>query len=572
MAKQLKILVADDTEPNLILISKFVSKLGHSAIPARSGREAIEKFQSESPDLILMDIMMPEIDGYQATARIRELCGTKWVPVIFVSAKTHDYEQAKALEMGGDDYLTKPINLTILEAKIKAMQRIAEMQSQIVENTEQLERYRDDNEREHKLAQHLIEKITRYTEVDKKHIKRWHKPAQHFSGDIIIAAHTPADDLHVLLADGTGHGLSAALSVMPVVEAFYGMTAKGFSISSIAHELNRKLKHLMPTERFVAATLASISLANKTIQVWNGGNPPAIFVSDSGKLLRTWKSSHPALGIFTEADFDSTTEAFRWQEPGQLYLCSDGLVEIQNEAGEEFGQERMLRVLVTSPGDSRVERLISAVTGHLGGLVSHDDISLAAINCPMELGSAYPASKTSQKKDAPPVEPHRWKLALRLSAVELKSIDIVPLLLAWIGQLDFKETHRNQVYLIFTELFNNALDHGILKLDSTLKSRPDGFEKYIEERRLRLATLEHGILEIEAERLRQEGTEFLRVHIKDSGNGFDHESVMKHDIASSTLPSGRGIALVKHLCRKIDYLGNGNEVAVLYELDGISTD
>lgn len=567
MAKQLKVLVADDTEPNLVLVSKFISKLGHTAIAARSGREAIERFQAESPDLILMDVMMPEMDGYQATARIRELCGTKWVPVIFISAKGQDYEQAKALEMGGDDYLTKPINLTILEAKIKAMQRIAEMQSQIVENTEQLERYRDDNEREHKLAQHLIEKITRYGEIEKKLIQRWHKPAQHFSGDIIIAARTPADDLHVLLADGTGHGLSAALSVMPIVEAFYGMTAKGFSISSIAHELNRKIKQLMPTERFVAATLASIDLMDKTIHIWNGGNPTALFVSESGKLLRTWKSSHPALGIFNEADFDSTAEAFHWQEPGQLYLCSDGLLEIQNGAGEEFGQQRMLQVLETSPHEKRVERLVGAVTAHLGGRSGHDDISLAAINCPMEPATGYPESKSSQKKDTPPVEPHRWKLGLRLSSVELKSIDIVPLLLAWVGQLDIREVHRNQVYLIFTELFNNALDHGILKMDSTLKSLPDGFEKYIEERRLRLAALEQGVLEIEVERLRQEGTEFLQVRIKDSGNGFDHESVLKQDIANSTLPSGRGIALVKHLCPKLEYLGNGSEVAVLYELN-----
>lgn len=567
MSKQLKILVVDDTEPNLLLVSKFINKLGHQTILARNGVEAVQRYLEESPDLVLMDVMMPEMDGYEATARIRELSPNKWVPIMFLTAKSQDADHVRGIQVGGDDYITKPVNLVILEARIKAVTRIAEMQRQIVENSAQLERYRDENERELQLAKHLIEKITRYDNYDHDSIRLWNRPAQHFSGDIFIVALTPADEIHFLLADGTGHGLSAALNVIPVVEVFYGMTSKGFAISSIAHELNRKIKQLMPTERFVAATLASINFSDRIVHIWNGGNPPALFVDEEGSVLRAWRSAHPALGIFNEAEFDATTEVFHWNEPGQLFMCSDGLLEVQDEAGEEFGLARFEQALASVPMDQRFEHLVQTIDRHMDGRPTHDDISLAALLCPVSIsGESAPATNTGQPASISETCLCRWNVALRLTASELKIIDVVPMLLGWMDQLRLHPAHRGQVFLIFTELFNNALDHGILNLDSALKFEPDGFERYFETRRLRLDNLQQGVLDIEVERLRQQNQEFLRIHIKDSGNGYDYKTICMDSIEASTRPSGRGLALVRNLCSKIEHAGNGSEITVYYAL------
>ena len=569
MPKQLKILVVDDIEPNLLLVSKFINKLGHQTVLARNGLEAVEKFREVSPDLVLMDVMMPEMDGYEATARIRELYPNKWVPIMFLTAKSQDADHVKGIQVGGDDYITKPVNLVILEARIKAVTRIAEMQRQIVENTEQLEGYRDENERELQLAKHLIKKITHYDHLEHHSIRFWNKPTQHFSGDIFLAALTPADEIHLLLADGTGHGLSAALNVIPVVEVFYGMTSKGFAISTIAQELNRKIKQLMPIERFVAATLVSINLSDRILHVWNGGNPPALFVDDKGVVQRSWKSTHPALGIFGEAEFDAATELFHWSEPGQLYMFSDGPIEAQNASGEQFGLERLRQVLALAPMEGRFERLIAAIDSHMDGLPAHDDLSIGFIQCPVNAPEDSPRQEIddAQQETLPQSAcPGRWKISLRLTPSELKTIDVVPMLLAWMDQMRLNANHRGQVFLIFTELFNNALDHGILNLDSTLKYSPDGFEHYFEQRRQHMADLQQGVLEIEVERLRQMNHEILRMHFKDSGNGFDYSSIIGSDIGASTRPSGRGLALVNSLCSRMEFAGNGSEVTVSYPL------
>lgn len=568
MKKQMKVLVVDDTEPNLLLISKFISKLGHQAVLARNGLEAVRQFQSESPDLILMDVMMPEMDGFEATARIRVLAPNKWVPIIFLTAKAQDADHVRGIQAGGDDFISKPINLVILEARIKAILRIAEMQRQIAENTEQLERYRDENESELQLARHLIKKITHYDHYDHQLIQLFNQPAQHFSGDIFISALTPSDDINLLLADGTGHGLSAALNVIPVVEVFYSMTSKGFAISAIAHELNRKIKQLMPTERFVAASLVSINFNDRILHIWNGGNPPAYFVNENGQILRSWRSSHPALGIFDESDFDATTEAFHWNEPGSMYMCSDGLIEARNPLGEEFGQTRLEKILSNVKPEHGSADLIQTLRRHMDDVPAHDDITLAAIRCPVStpVDTQGRESATGQATKAPAVCPCRWKVGVRLTAFELKEIDVVPMLLAWMDQLHLNPNHRGQVFLIFTELFNNALDHGLLCLDSALKYQPDGFDQYFEQRRQRLANLQQGVLEIEVERLRQQGQELLRIHMKDTGHGFDYKLFLSRTTAESTRPFGRGLALIKSLCSRLDYAHNGSEVTVDYAL------
>jgi two-component system, HptB-dependent secretion and biofilm response regulator len=564
--KQLTVLVADDSSQARLMVSRFISKLGYASVLAQSGEEAVALFITHRSDLILLDVQMSGIDGYETARRIREQAGSQWVPILFLSAVSDENEKIKGLESGGDDYLTKPVHFRMLEAKMKALRRIAEMQRLLRDNTEQLERYRDENEREQRLGKHLMDQIVRADAFAGEGVERWMMPAQHFSGDLVAAMHTPSGALHVILADGTGHGLSAALSVIPVTEVFYGMTERGFTIASIVRELNRKIKQLMPTGRFVAATVAAIDREGRTIEMWNGGNPTALFARYDGVILRSWPPMHPALGILGSDAFSDRTELFRWVTPGQLYMCSDGLLEAENAAGEAFGPERMARVIASGAPESRFGRIRTTVMAHLDGRPAHDDVSLLAIDCTRarRVATAVPKKVMEEETSTAPSS-LRWRLGLRLSAAELKTIDILPFLMEWVNQVQVDQEHRGQIFLILAELFNNALDHGILGLDSSLKSNfAEGFERYIAERTARLAALETAFVEIEIEPLWNPRGEVLQLRIKDSGNGFNYQSLLTTDISQSTKRGGRGIALIRDLCSQVTYLGSGNEVVVHY--------
>lgn len=563
----MKILIADDAPDNLFLLSHHLTGQGHEIVTANNGEEAVAAYRTEHPDIVIMDVMMPVMDGYEATAGIRRIDPAHWVPIIFLSAHTDEGERTKGLEAGGDDYLAKPVNLTVLSNKIRSLRRIADMQDQVTHYARQLQANLEQHREERLLARHLLDHIVRQDKAEQDLVNTWVSPAQHFSGDVAITARSPANELNVLLADATGHGLAAAISVLPVIESFYSMTEKGFSIASIVRELNRKVKHLLPIDRFVAAVLISIDYANRTVRVWNGGSPEAVFVTDGGVVQRIWKSSHPALGILSDAEFDSNPKVYLWDEPGEIILCSDGLPEAENSPGIPFSMTRFMSLLSRPYGTGRFKVLAEAVQSHIHGAQQRDDISLIAIRCADEL-DWLPMLEIQAAPPQPIVGGHsRWRFSLSLGAEEIKHLDTLPLIMNWLDQLQINPEHRGQAFLVLGELFNNALDHGLLRLDSKLKQDPDGFEQYIEQREARLAQLTDASIDIDLERYFISGSDRLRLRIKDSGSGFDHVAKMKNREAAAGQLSGRGIMLVRQLCHSLTYTEKGNDVTAVYSLD-----
>ena len=334
----LTVLVVDDSEINRRLLQRFLQQLGHEVALACNGEEAVIYCKGEPPDVIFMDVVMPVMDGYQATSAIRALLGEHWVPIVFLTALDEHEGLKKALEIGGDDYLTKPLNLATLAVKMKVLQRFSNIQRQLRASANELTHYYQLNEQENQLAQHVVAKFLKNDHQQYPNMHCWVKPALSFSGDVTAVARTPTGIDHILLADCTGHGLAAAITSLAVVDAFVSMTRKGFGISAIASVINRKLHVMLPVGRFVAAALASIDYRERILALWNGGIPCAIFIDSDGMVNKVFPSQYPPLGILDEASFESGTELYRWDNGGSVLLCSDGVIEASNPQGREFCQ------------------------------------------------------------------------------------------------------------------------------------------------------------------------------------------------------------------------------------------
>lgn len=134
----MKILLVDDTKTERLILTAYLEKLGHSVECAENGHQAIELYKVEKPDLVLMDVIMPEMDGYEAARGIRE-DESDWVPLIFLSGRVGAEDIVAGIEAGGDDYLTKPVDFTVLQAKMTAMQRISRMRRKLIDVTTELE-------------------------------------------------------------------------------------------------------------------------------------------------------------------------------------------------------------------------------------------------------------------------------------------------------------------------------------------------------------------------------------------------------------------------------------------------
>ncbi|MGE5492873.1 MAG: diguanylate cyclase [Actinomycetota bacterium] len=129
----MRILVIEDVKASLLVYSSCLRASGATVIAAESGYQALEAFERENPDLILLDVMLPDIDGFEVARRIRRMEKPgNWTPIIFVSAKTSDEYLEQGIAAGGDDYIYKPVSEVVLRAKVKAMQRIVQMRTSLV--------------------------------------------------------------------------------------------------------------------------------------------------------------------------------------------------------------------------------------------------------------------------------------------------------------------------------------------------------------------------------------------------------------------------------------------------------
>ncbi len=134
----MKILIVADELSNRMILSAILKKEGYSVVSAVNGQEAIDVFQQEEPDLVLMDIMMPVMDGYEATQKIKVLSQEKFTPIIFLMAMTDEQALRRCVDVGGDDFLSKPYNQVIIKAKIDALERMSQLYNTVYKQKREL--------------------------------------------------------------------------------------------------------------------------------------------------------------------------------------------------------------------------------------------------------------------------------------------------------------------------------------------------------------------------------------------------------------------------------------------------
>ncbi|SFN71070.1 Histidine kinase-like ATPase domain-containing protein [Formivibrio citricus] len=566
----MRILVVDDTEAMLLLMTRFVGALGHEAIPARNGLEAVEVWRKERPELVLMDIMMPVMSGPEAAVVIKDEAGETWVPIVFVTGVGEENTLAEAIERAADDYIHKPVNFRVLEAKLKAFGRTLELNRKVREQSAKLADYYDRAEEEKRVVRHLMEQMVNADRLADPSLEYWLTPAESLSGDLIAAARTPGTILHVMLADGIGHGITAALNVLPLTQPFYSMTEKGYAIPDILVEMNDKIRQVLPVGRFVAVTLLAINEIDGCIEIWNGGMPELQVLNRAGEVVHACKSFSLPLGVVPSHVMDFMPERFYFSEPGYVLAYSDGLIEARNAQGQEFGLSRLMERLQGSDAAARMHSVQQSFADFLGGLPHHDDVSMVLASfgekrcVPTQVAVSGEAATIASRLPSVAAEDEDvlWRYTLILGANELKYVNTVPFMMSFVSSIHELARNASDIFLILNELFVNALDHGVLGLESTLKNGADGMEQYLLERVRRLSDLQEGRIEIDLIGLQQETGHVLRVCVKDSGAGFDWQRIRERDPLKQAY--GRGIALVQSLCVSLQYHGSGNEAIAYY--------
>lgn len=568
--ESLNILVADDDEDTLLLLRHMVEAQGHRVVVARTGAEAVSAFMRERPDLVLMDVVMPGIDGYQATEHIRELSGEAFVPVIFVTALGDDTSLARCISSGGSDFLVKPYSTDVLKAKIDGVAQLRRILRTVKSQRDQMAGHNRWLKHEYEVAEAVFAKVMHSDALNAPNIKYLVSPQAVFNGDLVLAAYRPSGELHLMVGDFTGHGLSAAIGAIPVADIFHGMTAKGFYIPEIVAEINQKLRRALPPGLFLAAALIEVDAKGRRLSVWNGGVPDVIVTrADRGEVTARLSSRSFPLAVVETSQLDCSLETVDI-EPGQhIYLYTDGLTEMRDAAGEMFGEAR-LDACFGRTGDAlpTYDRILNNLQEFRERTAQSDDVTLIQIVADDKLPSnqAVAASQALVPRAATP-----WSVSFSFGLDTLKSYDPLPMMLGVLLDTQRLHQHKQRIYMVLAELFVNALEHGLLGLDSAIKAGPNGFSDYYKEKERRLADARHGTIQVELEHAAIESGGQLVIRVQDSGAGFDFKE--KQQVADNPQSSGpasgqgyfgRGVALVRSFCESLTYRGNGNCVEAVY--------
>ena len=556
----LRVLVVDDDETNRIVLDVMLRKDGHTVFLAQDGEEAVSLYNAKRPDLVLMDIMMPVMDGYEATQSIKADAGNHFVPIIFLTALTDEQALAKCLEVGGDDFITKPVGRIILRAKLAAAARMRGLYVELERQQRDLSVIHERLRYEHKVAEEVFAKIVGSTGAQAANIRSELLPFAITNGDLLLVAQSPSGSQYILLGDCTGHGLSAAIGAIPVTDIFYAMTRKGFGIREIVAEMNRKLHATLPTGQFLAACLLEWDHHRSTMKIWNGGMPDVIRIAESDVGISGISSRNLPLGIVANEEFNIDVEVRRINHGDRIFLYSDGLIDARCKDGEMFGQERLAKIMrANHVRNILFDEIRCAVADFRDGQPQEDDITLVEVLCDAALLEKNIAHDSEIYRN-----PH-YELSVSLGPQVFRHFDPLYLNNALINGVAALDSHRSYLYMIIVELYANSLEHGILGLDCALKKTPEGFSRYYVERERLLSELTEGWMRIDIECFGGEDGGELILQIEDSGNGFD-AAVMHNDIRadSYTDVSGRGMEMVRSLCKSLTYDLRGNFVRAVY--------
>ncbi|MBT8434682.1 MAG: SpoIIE family protein phosphatase [Gammaproteobacteria bacterium] len=547
-----KALIVDDEKTNRLILKSLLNKQGYQTIEAVDGQEAIDLFHQENPSIIFMDVMMPVLDGYEATRQIKAAAANRFVPVIFLTAMSDEKALAQCIEAGGDDFLIKPYDKFILQSKIRSMQRIAALNSEVQGMYSMIHR-------EQEIAESVFVNAIQSSNIENPYLKHVVRPAGIFSGDMVLSAYSPSRDLYFLTGDFTGHGLLAALGAMPVSEVFRAMTTKGFSPEEILTGINKKLKSMLPVGMFFGAQLVVVNHDLEHVRVFNAGMPDVIIVDgETNQIKHRLTSTGLPLGVEAVIDPREMLQYAPIAYNDKILMHSDGLTEARNGQDKEFGSARLLASISNAPKNSIFDQVFDDLDQFCGANTTQaDDVTLVEITCVHDVLPEIEVHDYIKPSKYTLGDRGEWKLSMRFNGARLRETNPVPILVNYLMEMEQLEAERQSLFTVMTELYINALDHGVLGLDSSLKTDPAGFENYFQTRESRLANLDSGHvifnLSVEQESTRRS----ILLRIEDSGKGFDFEN---HDppIDEATALSGRGLLLIQDLCESLEFHGKGN--------------
>ena len=558
--QRLKVLLADHDMASRDTLRSLLQQEGYEVVVADDGAMAISLYVRENPDVVLVAAMLPALDGYRVTEYIRELSGDGFVPVLLLYPLPDEEALNACLAHGGNDFLTKSSPPALIKAKLESFAKMRRLYHAVRSQRDELAQHNRWLKREYEIAEGVFAKVMHSSGLQAPNLKFLVSPQAIFNGDLLLVAFRPSGEMHLLLGDFTGHGLSAAIGTIPVADIFNGMTAKGFPVPEIVAEINQKLQRILPRGVFFAAALLELDAENRKLSAWVGGVPDIlIYGAQSKALIGRFASKSFPLGVIETDQLDCQVASMEVHTGDRIFLCTDGVSEARNPQGAMFSQARLEQCFAHGHEPAALfEHILTELEQFRGTQQQSDDVTLIEVTVDASVGKPQAAVDALAPRPA-----SAWSASFEFGCDSLKGYDPLPVMMQVLLEPQRLHQHKQRIYMVLAELFLNALEHGLLRLDSTLKEGAGGFGVYYKEKELRLSQLKQGTIKVRFQHSVNGAGGQLTIRVEDSGLGFDFQSRLRQ-VGERQGAHGRGLMMIQSLCESLTYSGVGNIAEACY--------
>lgn len=446
--KNEKILVVSHKDETINSIVVAIDALGHEALIANDEEQAIELFRRYRVAYVLIEANSEDSSYDRLVKHVRSHDDGLYTPVLILIPDCPEEKLSSYHDSGCDDCLFKPFDAISLNARITSLGRIRSLKH-LYKNTvnEQL------------VAKGILSGALEGRCVQFDEISVLRKSKSVFSGDLFLTARHPDGSLNVLLADFTGHGLSAAIGALPVADAFGVMTEKGFGLDYILKNINNKLYTLLPTSMFMACSALSIASDLAHVKVWNGGMPDIyVRATGVGDIRYKIKSSHIPLGIDKEVSDHFEPEIISLTPGDQIVMFTDGLTDAMNSDKAMFGDVRLEQCITDAQQEVSVfQKILDTFSNFCGEVLPQDDVTLACIPCTSSLMDIKD-SETSRNMEAFQGDQDcDWCWYIELGGGSLHVVNPIPVVINEVHNLSNGKARTEKLSTIMDVLYQNVI-------------------------------------------------------------------------------------------------------------------
>jgi sigma-B regulation protein RsbU (phosphoserine phosphatase) len=363
-----RILIVDDVKANVDVLVQALRGEYKLSI-ALDGENALRNAEKNPPDLVLLDIMMPGIDGYEVCRRLRANEQTRDIPIMFLSSLEDVQDKTRGFEMGANDYLTKPFEILEVKARVRSL----------VKAKAYADAVREAMERDLSIAREiqmgiLPSDLSTRTNGTRLDIHAIIEPAKHVGGDLFEVLRV------VVIGDVSGKGIPAALFMAVAVTLVRTMARQYDRPEEILLRLNDELAAQNPQGMFVTMACLVLDARSGRVVGANAGHNPLVLLGPGKPPRFVFEASGTVAGIFPGNEI--TSEPLDLASGDRLVLYTDGVTEAFNSEGKMFGNDRLLESLADAPGKNAaqiVTGLLGAVRSFAAQTPQSDDITILTV-------------------------------------------------------------------------------------------------------------------------------------------------------------------------------------------------